>query len=251
MSHAELRKEAEKMHASKVRAMGGSIDEKEDKKLIAKAIGQHESHDHPGEKKTRLTLASGGLVDGNKAKARIDRRAMGGTAPKKKSSAGKGTHVNVIVAPQHSGGGPGVPMSMTRPGMGVAPPPGAMAGKPPMMGPPPGGPPMGPPPGAGGPPMGGPRPFKKGGAVDMGRVQDAEQLKRADKDYARGPGALTRAKGGPVDDMKASAAGGMGRLYKAGMKEMQAVYPENKSESSETEDDDFTEKNMDTAKKGK
>ena len=147
MSHAEIRKMARKSHDEKVRAFGGDV--KEDKAMIKSAIAQHEKNDHPGTKPTRLHLASGGAVEGEASKPRMDKRARGGSMKKK-----AGTHVNVIVAPSHPQPVP-VPM-------------GGGAGGPPPMGPPPGAAGMMPPPGAGGPPgMGGPKPFARGGTVKM------------------------------------------------------------------------------------
>lgn len=149
MSHAEIRKMARKSHDEKVRAFGGDV--KEDKAMIKSAIMQHEKNDHPGTKPTRLHLASGGAVEGEASKPRMDKRARGGSMKKK-----AGTHVNVIVAPSHP---QPVPVPMGGGGGGPMPP----------MGPPPGAAGMMPPPGAGGPPGmgGGPKPFARGGMVKM------------------------------------------------------------------------------------
>jgi len=184
MSHAALRKEARKQHAEKVRAYGGEVsDRQQDEKMIKRAIGEHEAHDHKGEKKTKLHFASGGHVEGDEAPMRPDRqrRASGGAT--KGGHSTKGTHVNVIVAPR------GEPSGPQRPGLGMAPPPGMMPH--PMMPPPPPGQPMGMPPGAGGggmPPGMGAKPFKRGGGVKLeggaggglGRLEKSVESKDAD-----------------------------------------------------------------------
>jgi hypothetical protein len=162
---------------------------------MAHPMNEHRSHKHERDRVSKITgqqseertvggmcgkmRARGGKVDapaktlraeGGEVKARADkgvRRARGGRTGKKAS--GK-TNVNVIVAPGHGAGGPG---------MGAVPPPGGMPPmppKPPMAAPPPptapGGPPVA---GLGGMPPGGPpiphamggRAYKKGGAVKM------------------------------------------------------------------------------------
>ena len=50
------------------------------KDMVSKGISQHESHDHKGEKKTKLKLATGGAAKGEAPHNRMDRkpRAAGG-----------------------------------------------------------------------------------------------------------------------------------------------------------------------------
>jgi len=123
-------------------------------------------------------------------------RARGGRTKHKKS----GTHVNVIVAPQHHpapmGGPPpgGLPMPPPRPPM-AGPPPGGPPGMPPGMPPPgvggpPGMPPGGMPPRPGIPPMGagpgmlpgmrrdGGRAYKHGGHVHGDEAEDRALVKK-------------------------------------------------------------------------
>ena len=164
----ELRDHAEK-HKEKVlkhHAHGGKhTDEAADKKLIAKAIAQHEAHEHKGEPKTKLHLKSGGHAEGKHKAKRLDRpekRADGGRMAKKKA----GTHVNVIVGGPH---GATAPAPMLTPGLaGMAPTMMPPAGAPPAMPPRPPMMPPGPPMGLGAPPMGGVLPMRKcGGRMKM------------------------------------------------------------------------------------
>ena len=151
-------------------------------------------------------------------------RARGG-----RTKHGKGTHVNVIVAPQ--GGGAGAGAGAPPPVLPMPPP---MAGGPPGM--PPGMPPkplMGaaPPPGLpmapgapGGMPPGIMPPRARGGRVHADEAQDKdliqrtlknEGLIRSDKEEPVGVG---RAKGGRINsihDMTAGSLSGEGRLQKA------------------------------------
>ena len=126
---------------------------------------------------------------------------------------GKGTHVNVIVAPQGAGAGAGaLPPPVVPLGGNPAIPPPAAPPKPLMA------PPMAPPMGggmpmAGGPPMMPPPgmmpPRKRGGRV--GHADEAE-----DRAMIKGmvkPSALKRAKGGKIH-MTAGAESGPGRLEK-------------------------------------
>lgn len=83
---------------------GGDV--KQDKKLVEKAVHQHEAHDHKGEKKTKLKLKEGGHVKGEKTASRLDKMARGGKAKHHKGDAK--TKVNVIVAP--SAGAAPMPM---------------------------------------------------------------------------------------------------------------------------------------------
>ena len=146
------------------RATGGAAhgDAKDDAAMIARAIHEHEAHDHPGKSKTKLKFASGGHIEGQAAHHHMGRRARGGHTGK------KGGHVtNVIVAPQ--GGAPGgmrppIPAPMpARPAMPVAAPP-RPAGPPAMAAGAMGGPPVGMPP-APPPGMRPPGAMKRGGGV--------------------------------------------------------------------------------------
>lgn len=157
----------------------------------------------------------------NRDQAMATPRARGGRTK------AKGTHVNVIVAPQ--GGGAGAPMPP--PGLPVGGPP-AMAGmppKPPMM-PPSGAPPMGgamPPPGllgAPGAPGGSPPglfpPRKRGGRVHADEAQDKELIMQTLKNEGliRSDSEVKRARGGKINsihDMDAGSMSGPGRIEKA------------------------------------
>lgn len=185
---------------------GGALcdDMAEDKRMISKAVHEHESAMHSGKPMTKLKFKSGGAVDGEAAKSHLAKRARGGSTPK------KSTHVNVIVAPQ--GGGMHPPMMP--PAQPMAPP------HPPMAPPPGGGQPMMPPrppmapPGAGGMPPPGMRPpgtMKRGGGVQKTSEEGvpSESLLQANKG-----GRIERAKGGDVPHMKAGAMGAEGRIEK-------------------------------------
>lgn len=171
------------------------------------------------------TLKHGGGVGNKKGDGSptgsVAHRARGGRTKH------KGTHVNVIVAPQGGGAGGGaMPMPVRPvPPVGMAPP-GGPPGAPPGM--PPGGPP-GMPPGAGAmpprpmppgmPPPGMMPPRKHGGRIhkhDGGEVEaslKAQGLERSDKE-------IKRARGGrlpnQVHEMTAGALTGEGRLQKMG-----------------------------------
>jgi hypothetical protein len=153
------RKAARRMMAQAGYKSGGYIhhevsdreDEASDRRMVAKAIEEHEKHDHPGSPRTRLRLADGGTAMGDAPMSRPDRSSRG-------SKKGKAhTNINIVMAPQ---GDQKPPMPMPPPG---GPPP--MPPRPPM--PPPGAPPPGgmPPGLAGGPggmPPGG-MPMRKSG----------------------------------------------------------------------------------------
>lgn len=42
--------------------MKPTLDDKKDKKMIKKAMRQHEAHDHPGKKFTSIKLKAGGAI---------------------------------------------------------------------------------------------------------------------------------------------------------------------------------------------
>ena len=206
-SHSDLKRQSHKDRADKLRhlARGGSADAAEDKKMIEKAMREHEAHDHPGTAPTKLKLKSGGTAEGEKAKKRLDRPgkrdafAHGGAA--KKHGKGKGTNVNVIVAPGAGGDRP-VPVPVPVGGPPGGPVPG-MAAPRPMPAPGPG--PVGMPPGAGGPPPGLPPGLarKDGGSVMkagarsvLGRLEKIEAYgKKAHGDLENEP-VVPRKRGG-------------------------------------------------------
>jgi hypothetical protein len=172
---------------------GAHDDTEEDRKLVEKAVHEHEAHMHPGVKETKLTgLKTGGAAHGPAERKRLDKRARGGSAPGK-----KGAHVSVIVMPQGGGaGGPPRPVP-------VPVPVGAGPGGPPM---PPPRPPMGagapgamPPPGV---PGAGPMMRKRGGSAkraDGGLAPPSDAMLESDK-----PGALRAAVASkqPKDDYR-------------------------------------------------
>lgn len=156
-SHAEKREKAHDMIARTGHHMarGGHADAHADAAMITKAIHEHEAADHPHEPKTKIKFKAGGAVHGEAAHHHLGKRARGGSTGK------KGTHVNVIVAPQGGGMHPPMPgggMPAPPPPRPAAPPPAAP--RPPMPAPPPGAGMM--------PPGGGMRPpgmMKRGGGV--------------------------------------------------------------------------------------
>jgi hypothetical protein len=140
-------------------------DAAEDAKMISRAVHEHERHDHPGEKLTKLKLADGGVAEGDAAKPRPDRGSRGH---------GKGkTSINIVVMPEDKGGpqgGQAQPVPVPVPHPVPTPPP----APPPHPGMPPGVPmmPPGMMPGVGAPaampprppvPPPGPMPRKHGG----------------------------------------------------------------------------------------
>lgn len=155
---------------------GGAVevDRESDKRMVRRAVRQHEEHDHKGEKLTDLKLRKGGKVEGHKTKARHDRKYANGGHVKHHSKGGAKT--NIVIA---TGGGEGERRMAMQQGvqigarlagagggapMGVPPVP----PRPPMAAPP--GPPPGmAPPGMGAPPPGLPPrpPMKRGGRTRM------------------------------------------------------------------------------------
>jgi len=111
--------------------MTGHSDAAEDKKLITRAINEHDAQLHGG-KKTHLKLKTGGAVEGKKAGGRLDKLARGGShKPKGKPH----VTVNVMNQPHPLGSGAaGVPPV----GIGMAPP-GLTGGPRPPVVPPTGG----------------------------------------------------------------------------------------------------------------
>jgi hypothetical protein len=205
--HEARSENREKAHAMIARtghrhlAHGGRVsDEAEDKKMVTKAVHEHEDHEHGGEH-TKLKLRDGGHMEAGKAKKHLAKRARGGSTPKHKGGVGK---VQVIVAPQGGGGG-GDAQAAHQQGMqqGAMMGAKAMAQKLGAGAPPGGGGGAGPPapagaPGAGPAPNAMPaRPPMQGGAPMGGGA----------------PGGMMRKRGGKVE-MDAGAGGGEGRIEK-------------------------------------
>lgn len=192
---------------SKPRAKYGPIETENDRVGVVDAETPEAAEDDHGTAALRKKRARGGKVEGDKPKHRLDRRARGGKV------GGKGTKINIIVAPGA--------------GAGSAPPggPPMMPPRPPMMGPPPGA--MPPP-----PPPGGPPPI--GMAPPMPGRKDGGRVKRAMGGAMAGPGmppqqAGAMAGGAPGGGfaapgtamagppaMSGGAPGGMGNVAMAG-----------------------------------
>ncbi len=172
-THAEHVRATKLLRAHGYR-VGGEVshrdpDAAEDKRMVEKAVHQHEKHEHGGNL-TKLKLKTGGAVHGEHSAARPDKRARGGPAGGK-----KGTTVNVVVA-HPPGAGAGMPPRPMMPPAAAAVPAGPpMPGAPGMV---PAPRPMPPPMPVGGAPMGGALPgvrppgvMKRGGAVKGGRMK--------------------------------------------------------------------------------
>lgn len=173
-----------------------------DKKLIEKAIHEHENHEHGGVH-TKLKLKTGGKVKGGAPKHRPDYRARGG-----------GVHGPTADQPDDAQGNDNARSARARGGRTKGPSkvivnvnaapekqpvPIPVPGRPPMAGPPPGG---AMPPGAGGPPMMPP------GAAPGGMPPGA----MAGRPPMPGPGAMpppgVRARGGAMRDRAGRFTGG-------------------------------------------
>lgn len=190
-------------------------DTAEDKRMIKRALGEHDRQLHPG-KHTRLTLRNGGAEEGMASVRRLDRsgRADGGRSGRKKSS-GKGSHVNVIVAPGQSQPRPvpvPVPAAGAGPGLGGAP----VVPPRPMM----------PPPAAGAPGLGPPgmvppgvvRPPVPGMVGPMMRADGGRSgTEGNDAARAHAVGGKRSGKAGNGSKLTAGARSGEGRLQKEKM----------------------------------
>jgi hypothetical protein len=164
MEHAEIRSKeqskAERYLRNAGYKVGGNVDAKQDARMVASGVHQHERHMHKGEAPTALKLKSGGEVKGKEPKTRLDKFARGGRT---KSGPSK---INIVIATGKDQPQP-VPVPIPRPvpvGAG-APPPAAPAMAPGLMG-------------SGMPPVGAPaippRPgMKRGGAVRYGIPDDS------------------------------------------------------------------------------
>ena len=217
----------EAMHGKMRYARGGHVheDEAEDADMIREGVGEHEENMHAGKPKTKLKFKQGGSVEGEKAHHHLGRRARGGPTNGK-----RGTHVNVIVAPQGGGGmrpaGPmpaAQPMAPPRP---PAPPPQAMPPRPPMGAPPPGG----------GMPMAGgagrpPGMMKRGGGVKDNDAGDAAEFERKKAQAGATGGRKVVEAGVPWENILHSKRGGkvphrdMGGMTGTGMPSATAGMP--------------------------
>lgn len=166
-------------------------------------------------KKKAVLQRDAQAVEGGSAKERQDRpgRARGGRAPK-----GKGTNVNVIIAPQGAAGAapPMIPPGVAGPGAGPPPP---MPMRPPLPPPMAGGPGPGMPPPGMPPRSHGGRTYATGGAVNAGssvfnagrkagtQVQNNPSGKNDQKDVGRGR-VITYKTGGRVKRDSGGAVSG-------------------------------------------
>ena len=127
-THASMRREGQRNHASKIRHFAGGGDVAQDKTMIRKAFAEHDKQLHGG-KKTRLKLRAGGHVEGKASKPRADRsgrkhahRDMGGTTPMPQAPQapmGAGAQPQQMITPQAA------QIAKLR-AMGVTPPQGGM-----------------------------------------------------------------------------------------------------------------------------
>lgn len=202
MNHAEMKRQGHKDHDAKKthHTDGGAPPSMRTEAMIREAIDEHDDQQHGGVK-TRLKLKTGGRVEGEEKRERLD-RAKGGRT----KHAGHKTNINIVMPPGQDHPVP-VPVPAGGPAMGPGGPPPGMAPHPPMAGPPPGagGPPMGPPVGAGVP-----MPHKKGGRVkrdDGGAVVDPAS--GAVMPVAKG-GRIKKAFGGGMGGAPGAVGGGMG-----------------------------------------
>lgn len=208
------------------------INEKLSSPLDRKRGGRVSQH---GEGKVRMG-AKYATVSSEPSPTPVDNRARGGHVFGGKSGGkGKkkgGTHVNIMIAPQH-----GAPGAAGMPPVSALPTPPMPPPRPPMAGPPPGEPPPGGlPPGAGMPPMLPPgaappgvvppglvprppmMPRKRGGRVMSKKhedaAEDARMIKNMVKESALKPHGAMRAAGGKVHmaHLTAGAGSGEGRL---------------------------------------
>lgn len=160
----------EEMRASCARERGGRLETVAGVKgLVAKAVREHENHEHGG-KHTKLKLRHGGAVDGEAPRHRADRRAKGGKVD------GKGhgkIAINVVIpqAPPAAGGMPPVPPRPAVPPVGLGAAPGAPMPPRPM-------PPPGPPGGAA--PMLRPPGMKRGGRMTAGAASGEGRIEKAE-----------------------------------------------------------------------
>lgn len=100
MTRAEYQAEAENYLKGNGYKRGGRLnhetDAAQDSRMIKKAVGQHETHDHPGKPHTQLKLKRGGKVEGAQGEKRMDKRARslkradGGPTPPQKDQRQQG-----------------------------------------------------------------------------------------------------------------------------------------------------------------
>lgn len=187
-----------------MKGKSGHSDLAADKRIVSKAIGQHDTQLHGG-KRTKLALRHGGQVHGGKAAARLDKRARGGrTKPtvnivikgaekaQQSDAMKKGIDIGAMLGAKAAASRQG-PAAPPMPGGPAGGPPGAMGG---MGGP---RPPMGPPPGMRPPGM------QRGGGIKPGKMSVPPAIKPS-------AAQARRASGGPI---RTGAGGAQARLDKA------------------------------------
>lgn len=123
-------------HLGKAGGHMGHSDYEADKRMIERAIGEHDAQMHPG-KHTKLKLATGGVADGAMAPGRADR------APRGKGKDAK-NHIAIVIAPQGGGGQQQarpvpVPVPVPHPPMAGPPMPPPIPPRPPVPAAPPAG----------------------------------------------------------------------------------------------------------------